>query len=297
MSWLTNWFVDLAVSFGDGKVPTIWGVTMGGIAFAIFGCRSVLSFNDDKGGGPKWLAVLLLRLKHSLSLDVNEVKVVKWVILIITAVLCGISLFSFGGGIIRDALILKVTPWFMNEESRHEVVIITAIILVYVFIHMYIKKKECKKLREFCYFFLVLFDVYGLFEFAQMGQRAAARIMGDTGYIYILICGLSTQIGGGLIASVIRWDLLSTVRQNVGYYGLALAINISLFICCLTDNTSLFPLVLFLSIVIGLLLNETTSEIMRLIMISIMRNIVKSATILALIVQTQRHRFHLKQVR
>jgi uncharacterized membrane protein YeiH len=243
--------------------PTIVGgielPSIGGIAFAIAGCRNVLNFKNDKDG-PRWLAYLLNWLRRSLSFNDKRITVITWFVFIIFSVVCGISLFCFGGGLIRDLLIFGVEPWFVKE--MHQLAIITAIVLLYIPVHEHFKENlKWIELRNFAYFALVFCDVCGLFEFAQIGHRKATTLISEEHtlyYLYIFAAALATQIGGGLCAITIRCDFFN-VRKNIGYYCFALAMNIAIFI---GDSSSLFILFL-LSIVAGFLVDSTTSEKMK----------------------------------
>ena len=260
---IQSWFTEVAVNFGDG----IKLLSPGGVAFAIFGARGVLSFKDVKDG-PRWLTSLLPWLKSSFSMTDKGVAVVKWTILIFMSLLCGISLFSFGGGLLRDALILRRIPWFI--EQINQIFAISIIILVYIPIHEYFRKtNKWIRFRNIAYFALVACDVMGLIEFAQGGQSKAFEVMqGQSGnymFFIIFICGFLTQIGGGLCAIVFRKDF-SKYLDNLMYYALAFFINTVFFILMLTGNSSASSLsaILLLSIIAGFFVDKGTREKMEL---------------------------------
>jgi uncharacterized membrane protein YeiH len=254
------WFTSIAVNFGDG----IMRLSVGGVAFAIFGVRGVLSFKDDEHG-PRWLTALLPWLKRSFSMTDKGVAVVKWTVLIFMSILCGVSLFSFGGGILRDALILHCTPWFI--EQINQVFAISIVILVYIPIHMYFKiTNKWSGLRNIAYFVLVAGDTIGLIEFAQGGQSKAFEVMQGQSSIYILLfwlflCGFLTQIGGGLCAIAFRMDF-SKIQKNTKYYALAFSINSAFYIFRLTSNSPLssLPAILFLSIIVAFFVDDDTRK-------------------------------------
>jgi uncharacterized membrane protein YeiH len=256
------WFVDIAMNFGEG----IMRLSVGGVAFAIFGARGVLSFKDDKDG-PRWLASLLIRLKRFFFLSDKGVDAVKWVVLVLMSVFCGISLFSFGGGILRDLIVLHRAPWFV--EQVNQLFAISVIILAYIPIHIFLKRTDkWIRLRNFAYIALVIFDTMGLIEFAQGGQSKALEIMQGQAsshilLFYIFLCGILTQIGGGLCAIVFRGDF-SKIFNNRYYYALALIINTAFFLCMLTGNYSASSLsvIFLLSITAAVFVDDNTRKMM-----------------------------------
>jgi len=241
-------------------------LSVGGVAFAIFGVRGVLSFKDNENG-PRWLARLLPWFRQSFSLTDRGVENIKWTVLVFMSVLCGISLFSFGGGLLRDALVLRRIPWFI--EQINQIFAISVIVLAYIPVYFFIKRSEKRSgLKNFAYIALVIFDAMGLMEFSQGGQGKALAVMegqasGHTLLFYVFLCGILTQIGGGLCAIVFRCDF-SRVRKNVKYYAFALFINSAFFLCMIAGNYSVYTLsvIFLLSIIAAIFVDDDSRKIL-----------------------------------
>jgi uncharacterized membrane protein YeiH len=245
----------------SGDVPSIFGVTIGGIAFAISGCRGALKMN-----APLWLALLN-----------------------------GLSLYCFGGGLLRDGLLFEVLPWFLEE--RLQLVVVTIILIFYIHIHEHLVSKEriaavfrddenksiwILALLAFAQILLVCCDIIGLVEFSIAGHRVAESLLqritiGDavpTKFLLALgeplsvfISAFFSQLGGGIFAALFLWlhnpriSFLKKIRANLKYYGVAMLINIVCYWCSsnYVNHYSLAVLLPFL--LAGLLIDGDTKEI------------------------------------
>lgn len=271
----------MSIAFGSGCLPSVFGnIGIGDLAFCIFGCRSVLNFNHGNGG-TIWLEKIFVNNKN-LSLNNKFRAIMKRFIVIIIAEIIGISLFCFGGGLIRDPLL---GLGFFHFIELKQLVIISIIILIYSINHFLFSAKKLKKIRKIAFILLVASDVYGLHEFALLGQARAINVLASN-YLLVFISGIASQLGGGIIASFIRHDFKSTVRNNLFYYVLAVTINIFLFINRGLPNKSSLLCMLPLFILAGLIVNDTSCEIILIIFKTLSRKIQVRTIVLTKLIST-----------
>lgn len=159
------------------------------------------------------------------------------------AILCGESLFCFGGGWMRDVALLHSTPWMFSSlpnviQMQWIALIATAFIVVRRYmverLAEYRKQHDWRNYRildrvikvSICA--LVICDTYGLYEFAQGGQAKAALFMASVTTQFL--GGWVTQIGGGVFAIIFRTRYFKipprpVFRSKIPYYVLAAAMN------------------------------------------------------------------------
>lgn len=205
--------------------PNFQPPSIGGIAFGLGGCLAVRKANGD------------------------------WYI----ALLAGISTYSWGGGIIRDIFFLGGKPWFLDQLAQVSVVVAVLLFFIPVYDNTRKNAKKYGCLLNVAGCILFACDILGLIEFAQGGQAIALER--GAGLQLVLVCGLATQLGGGLLAAIFRYRFIAlkdTICGNKHYYLLATLISGLCLIARLSgaDVQYTFAVMLIPSIAAGFLIDS-----------------------------------------
>jgi len=248
MSASLIWFIRIAIAYGDGTKA---------LCTERFSTRTflrVIAFSSLVFFVIFWApaAESMLRSSWPWSGGINTLDCLEWIGSIAfasfgvhsafkagyswrTALFSAISLFSFGGGFIRDWLILGNTPWFIY--NMRTVLIIAAYSIVFIIVYKRLSGNENFKRRWglLLDIILTITDAVGILAFSAIGVNHGVR--SGVSLFLIALCGLSTQLGGGLIAAMARKELAETLRRNKPYYSFACIITIIFMVITMTGVT------------------------------------------------------------
>lgn len=116
---------------------------------------------------------------------------------------------SFGGGIIRDLIILIVSPAVISLSSIPDILVA----LFAAFFYLQISKKT----QIFNRWFIIITDALGVSQFIVIGVDKA--ITYNANLLVCFLSGVTTAIGGGIIASLLSKTNISKILiSNVKYY-------------------------------------------------------------------------------
>lgn len=145
------------------------------------------------------------------------------------------STTGLAGGLIRDTILDRIPPNIIADPFYLITSVSTGIIIF--FIYPYIKKHWNLFLK---------FDAIGLGVFSIIGASLAYSIF-DHNYIAMIIAGMSTAIGGGVIRDLIVKEVPLVFRKEL--YATASFTGISIFFIMLYFNMD-FNLSIIISIII-----------------------------------------------
>ena len=107
---------------------------------------------------------------------------------------------AVGGGIIRDVMVGNIPPKIFSNPL---VLIVACAISIIVFIIAYIFRKNFDKLKQTIDTVNILFDALGLGAFSIAGIEATRLALSDDKIILIILMGVITGVGGGVIRDVL----------------------------------------------------------------------------------------------
>ena len=107
---------------------------------------------------------------------------------------------AVGGGIIRDVMIGNIAPKIFSNPL---ILIVACVISIIVFIIAYIFRKNFDKLKQAIDTVNILFDALGLGAFSIAGIEATRLALSDDKIILIILMGVITGVGGGVIRDVL----------------------------------------------------------------------------------------------
>ena len=110
------------------------------------------------------------------------------------------TITAVGGGIIRDVMIGNVPPKIFSNPVILAVAFAASVI---VFVIAYICRKAFDKLQERIDTVNVLFDALGLGAFSIAGIETTRLTLSDDKILLIIIMGVITGVGGGVIRDVL----------------------------------------------------------------------------------------------
>lgn len=167
-------------------------------------------------------------------------------------------LSAFGGGIIRDIVILKVKPAVLSLSTLPDI----SIALIFAII--YLKTSKSKKAHNSINLFAVFTDILGLAQFISIGVDRALIFNSDINIAFI--CGITTALGGGIISSLFCGKGIQKILMSNFKYNLNTIIGTSFYIFMLNTNVPCVKaqliLVLYTSIS-NLSINEKIKEIIK----------------------------------
>lgn len=118
---------------------------------------------------------------------------------------------AFGGGIIRDVVILKVKPAVLFLS------ILPDISISLIFAIIYLKVSKSQKKQKVMNLFSVFTDALGLAQFISIGVNRALMFNSDINIT--LICGIITALGGGILSSLFCGkEIYKILMSNFKYY-------------------------------------------------------------------------------
>ena len=107
---------------------------------------------------------------------------------------------AVGGGIIRDVMVGNIPPKIFSNPL---VLIVACAISIIVFIIAYIFRKNFDKLKQTIDTVNILFDALGLGAFSIAGIETTRLALSDDKIILIILMGVITGVGGGVIRDVL----------------------------------------------------------------------------------------------
>lgn len=129
---------------------------------------------------------------------------------------------AFGGGFIRDVLLLQVHPWLLTLSALPDTLLAIAIGTLYT---TYLFTQKAKpKVNTIIKWLITITDTLGLGSFICIGMDKAFSYSDNI--ILIIACGYITAIGGGLLASGQPILEIVTNREAVRYH------SVVIFGCC-----------------------------------------------------------------
>lgn len=112
----------------------------------------------------------------------------------IECVICSAFFSSFGGGLVRDIILLKIWPAVFKYESLPDV--ITALFSAMLYRTSLHNKRINNYLKNFSFFS----DAIGLSQFICIGVDKALN--NECPFHIVLLCGITTALGGGILSSL-----------------------------------------------------------------------------------------------
>lgn len=104
---------------------------------------------------------------------------------------------SFGGGFIRDVIILKKYPWLLTISALPDLAL--AIIIGHLYTYYFFIRKVDKKWYDITIQLVRITDALGLGSFIYYGMDWAFKYSDNV--FTIIACGYITAIGGGILSS------------------------------------------------------------------------------------------------
>ena len=124
---------------------------------------------------------------------------------------------AFAGGFIRDTGCLRIRPWLFTLAALPDVIIVIILGCIYAdFCDTY---KTDKKKRDIMMRIVTIGDRLGLGSFICIGMDYGFEHSDNA--LMIILCGVVTAIGGGVVASVTSGKSLMEIfnnRKTIRYY-------------------------------------------------------------------------------
>lgn len=158
---------------------------------------------------------------------------------------------AFGGGFIRDAIFLGITPWLLTSlaASDIELVLIFGFLYTYYFTICNVRYKYYDIAQQI----IAISDAFGLGSFVCIGMDRA--FLYTNSVFTIIVCGYITAVAGGLLASGKSITKILKGKGTIRYH------LVTLLGCC---YYYIFRHALFLVcfIAIGLFLSNATYKVL-----------------------------------
>lgn len=129
---------------------------------------------------------------------------------------------AFGGGFLRDAFILGVTPWILTSSAIPDLMIVVICGSLYTY-YFFIHETDTKQYNVTMQL-VTITDALGVGSFIYKGMEAASGY--ENNFFTTVACGYITAIGGGILASKKSFTMIFENRKTV-YYHL-----VTLLGCC-----------------------------------------------------------------
>lgn len=129
---------------------------------------------------------------------------------------------AFGGGFMRDAIILGVYPWILSTSAFPDLILVIIMGSLYTYcFHIW---KADKKWYNVAKQLVTITDAMGVGSFIYKGMEAAFQY--ESNFFTTVACGYITAIGGGILASGKMFTIIFENRKTA-YYHL-----VTLLGCC-----------------------------------------------------------------
>lgn len=165
---------------------------------------------------------------------------------------------SFGGGLMRDCILL-IYPWLFTKEALADLIFVILVGCIYSF---FIHKLQ-KEYIKFVNIFVLFTDALGLGSFISIGMNKA--FIYTDNIIIIIICGYITAIGGGILASEQPVAKIFQNSKTIIYHTL------TILCCCMYYLTKSDLSLIFVTTISILLINLNVLDVYYLIFFLIIR--------------------------
>ena len=142
---------------------------------------------------------------------------------------------AIGGGMIRDVMLGNTPPLIFNNPF---ILLLSLLVCVTVFTALYFKKslfKHKKKIEEFNN----LFDAIGLAVFSIMGVETAINSGCGNNPAVVIISGMLTGIGGGILRDVLTKNIPFVLRKHVYAVASLAGILVFCYVRAIIDNLAI----------------------------------------------------------
>lgn len=125
---------------------------------------------------------------------------------------------AFGGGFIRDVIILGVYPWLFTSSAFPDITLVVIIGLLYT--NYFFICNADRKIYNIVTQFVVISDAFGLGSFICIGMDKA--FVYNSNIFSAIISGYVTAIGGGILASGKPFTKIFKNKETVCYHFITL---------------------------------------------------------------------------
>lgn len=125
---------------------------------------------------------------------------------------------AFGGGFIRDVIILGVYPWLFTSSAFLDIILVVIIGLLYTN-YLFVCNAD-KKIYNIVTQLVVISDAFGLGSFICIGMDKA--FVYNSNIFSAIISGYVTAIGGGILASGKPFAKIFKNKETVCYHFITL---------------------------------------------------------------------------
>lgn len=129
---------------------------------------------------------------------------------------------AFGGGFIRDVILLKVHPWLLTSSALPDLALVS--IIGFLYIYLFFIRKTGKTQINIALRLITVTDAFGLGSFICIGMDKA--FVYSNNIFTIIACGYVTAIGGGSLASGKSIVTIFKNRETIRYH------TITVLGCC-----------------------------------------------------------------
>lgn len=126
---------------------------------------------------------------------------------------------SFGGGLMRDTILLKVHPWLFTVSALYDIIVV--VVIGYLYSYYFFICKADKKWYDIAMKFVAITDILGLGSFICIGMDKAFDYSDN---IFIIVAsGYITAVGGGILASEKTIMKVFDNRNTICYHFITLS--------------------------------------------------------------------------
>ncbi len=179
-------------------------------------------------------------------------------------------LSAFGGGVIRDGLMLRTHPAVFTKDALQDLLITLGSALFYSKI---LYKKRCIELL------IILTDAIGLAQFITIGVDRA--LLFKENYAFAVLCGVITSLGGGILSSVFTGESIKKIIQSNFIYRLIDIVGAIIYVILLIkdiDQTISQVVVVFYTLFLIIICNNLIHELLKRVFIKTVCITLKSNT-------------------
>ncbi len=133
---------------------------------------------------------------------------------------------AVGGGMLRDMLLGIAPPLILQKPFCFMVAVATSIILMFFF--AFKDKMTITKFMHIYTKFLLISDAIGLGIFTVLGINVAIRTGYGDNVLILLLVGMLTGVGGGMLRDVLSRDIPMIFTQNI--YAVSTLVGGALYI-------------------------------------------------------------------
>lgn len=137
-------------------------------------------------------------------------------------------LTGFGGGLIRDLILLHRYPVAFTLECLPDITVALVSAMIYTYWNKnHLSLKSIK-------WFSIFADAAGLARYIAIGVNAAQSL--ESNNIMAILCGISTALGGGILSSLFCGIPLKTILKASPFYRLITILNTVMYIHWLNNG-------------------------------------------------------------